>query len=239
MKRYLLFIPLLFCFIYTVNAQNTKGVVANGMDRYSGAIIKNLQNHTQTVSDNQGAFSIRVKNADTLVTTKPLFKTDTMIYIGQALIMVQLKHAVHDLDEVTIRSSLLTPKDIYEQNKKEYKDIYWKGDYSHMFGTSIGTMPGIAINIDKLYNLLSKQGKDARKMQRTLTRDYHDDVIDHLFTKDLVSNVTGYDGPKLDTFMMKYRPTYEFIAKSTEYDVRRYVKEKYELDLKAVKESEK
>lgn len=239
MKRYLLTIPLLFIALLHTHAQNVSGMVSTTSARSIGATIKNLATSSQAITDNNGMFSIRVKKGDTLLTSQLFYKTDTLVYTGQAYLAIQLHTEKIPLREVTIKATKLSPLDIYEQNKQEYKDIYWKGDYSHMFGVSIGTMPGIAINIDKLYNLLSKQGKDARTMQRTLTRDYHDDVIDRRFTKTLVGNVTGYDGSKLDTFMMKYRPTYDFIAKASDYDVMNYIKEKFALDVKAANESEK
>jgi len=220
-------------------SQSISGIVSNGAERIGGVIIKNSGSSSQTISNDLGMFTIRVKKGDTLLTSKGFYKTDTLVYTGQAYLNILLHDQKQTLHEVTIRSTTLSPKDIFEQNKQEYKDIYWKGDYSHMFGVSIGTMPGVALNIDKLYSLLSKQGKDARKMQHTLTRDYHDDVVDHHFTKTLVSNITGYDGAKLDTFMMRYRPTYEFIIKASDYDVMQYVKEKLAMDVKVVKESGK
>jgi len=239
MKRLISTVPLLFIALLHSHAQSISGMVSAANARSVGAIIKNLATSNQVISDNNGMFSIRVKKGDTLLTSQLFYKTDTLVYTAQSYLAIQLHAEKIPLREVTIKATKLSPLDIYEQNKQEYKDIYWKGDYSHMFGASIGTMPGIALNIDKLYNLLSKQGKDARTMQRTLTRDYHDDVIDRRFTKTLVGNITGYDGSKLDTFMMKYRPTYDFITKVSDYDIMNYVKEKFALDVKTANESEK
>jgi hypothetical protein len=239
MKRYFLIITLLFTLSLHAQSQSISGIVSNSTERCGGAVIRNLGSSNQTTSNDLGMFTIRVKKGDTLLTSKLLCKTDTLVYEDQAYLSIELHSQKQILHEVTIRSTTLSPKDVYEQNKKEYKDIYWKGDYSQMFGVSVGMMPGVALNIDKLYSLLSKQGKDARKMQHTLTRDYHDDLVDRHFTKTLVSNITGYDGPRLDTFMMKYRPTYEFITKATDFDVINYVKEKFTLDAKAVTESVK
>ena len=232
MKKLVSIIVLLFILLLRAQAQNVKGTVSNASKRISGAVIKNLRTGNKTISDEMGMFIIRVKNSDTLLISKKFYKKDTLVYAGQIFLTIQLQPETKALREVTIKARQISPLDIYEKNKIEYKDIYWKGDYSHMFGIEAGLGAGVSINIDKLYNLLSKQGKDARKMQRTLTRDYHDDVVDRRFTVHLVGGITGYDGGKLDTFMMKYRPSYDFIVKATDYDVIQYIKDKFALDIK-------
>ena len=239
MKTLASIITLLFILLLRVQAQNIKGTVSKANERISGAVIKNLRTGNQTVSNEQGVFTIRIKNGDTLLTSKFFYKTDTLVYTRQIFLVIKLQPETKTLHEVTIKAVQISPLDIYEKNKKEYKDIYWKGDYSHMFGIEGGLGAGVSINIDKLYNLLSKQGKDARRMQRTLTRDYHDDVMDRRFSGHLVGGITGYVGSKLDTFMMKYRPSYDFIVKATDYDVILYIKDKLALDIKGTERNGK
>jgi len=91
---------------------------------------------------------------------------------------------------------------------------------------------GIAVNINKLYSALSKEGKDARRLQRTLTRDYESDEIDRLFSKEMVKNATHLDGKELDNFISEYRPSYNWIKTASDYELILYIKEKLQQFLK-------
>jgi hypothetical protein len=132
------------------------------------------------------------------------------------------------LQEVVVKDTMSDPLKVYNQNKKDYKDIFWKGDDKHIFSVPLVLGPelGVNLNIDKLYSALSKQGKDARRLQRTLTGDYRNRMVDQRFNKTLVARITGYKGEKLDDFIAKYRPTYAFISKASTYDIIQYIKQK-------------
>jgi hypothetical protein len=208
-------------------------MVVNANGRLSDAIIHNLKTGGRTASNMQGLFYIKGKNGDTLVTKLFNYKTDTLIVGNQENVIIRLKPTAKILKEVIIKDSLLSPLKAYDKNKVEYKDIYWKGDKSHMIGVGIGMSIGISVNIDKLYSALSKQVKDSRRLQRTLASDYKNSVVDQQFSKSLVSRVTGYTGDKLNDFIVKYRPTYEFASKASNYDIIQYIKTKLTLDSKA------
>ena len=225
-KIFSLFIFLMIGTNVNAQVQHVNGMVISANERLSGAAIRNLSTQRQCISDSRGMFNIQVKQGDTLLTTKPFYKTDTLVYNLQDNLVIQLKQTVKVLKQVDIKDSVLTPLQVYDQNKKDYKDIYWKGDKSHMFSVVLATSPGVNVNIDKLYSALSKQGHDARRLQRTLTRDYKNSVIDAHFSKSLVGRITGYKGDRLDDFISKYRPSYEFVTKATDYDVIQYIRKK-------------
>jgi hypothetical protein len=84
---------------------------------------------------------------------------------------------------------------------------------------------GIALNIDKLYNAVSKEGKDARRLQKNLTTDYKNSVVDKRFNP-LAAQITGYKDQKLKDFIMDNRPSYEMVARSSDYDLVQYIKQK-------------
>jgi hypothetical protein len=171
-------------------------------------------------------FSIAAEKGDTLVTIMLNYKTDTLVYNQQDELIIQLKQTSRMLKEVVVNDTLSTPLKIYDQNKKEYSDIYWKGDKSKMVSVSVGTIPGVGLNIDKLYSALSKQGHDARRLQRDFVQDYRTSVVDQRFNKTMVSKVTGYKGQKLDDFIVKYKPSYDYVIKATDYDLVQYIKRK-------------
>jgi hypothetical protein len=121
------------------------------------------------------------------------------------------------LKEVVINSTSITAEETYAENKKDYKEIYRIGDKSNIIGPD---------NIDKIWSAVSKEGNDARKLQRRLTTDYKSSLVNRRFTKTLVARITGYKDIVLDNFMIKYRPTFEMIPKATDYDLIRYIKKK-------------
>jgi hypothetical protein len=206
--------------------QKVGGLVTGNNERLSGVIIKNLSTHDEAISNERGTFSIKVAMGDTLLTSRVFYKTDTSVYNKQDYLIIQLKQPIRVLQEVVVKDTLSDPLKIYNQNRKDYKDIYWKGDDSHIFSVPLVLGPelGINLNIDKLYSALSKQGKDARRLQHTLTSDYRNSVVDQRFNKTLVSRITGYKGDKLDDFIAKYRPSYAFIVKASTYDIIQYIK---------------
>ncbi|HEY1871383.1 MAG TPA: hypothetical protein VGG71_10005, partial [Chitinophagaceae bacterium] len=55
-----------------------------------------------------------------------------------------------------------------------------------------------------------------------------DKFIDHRFNKLLVRRLTNLPNEQLDTFMARYRPTYQFTARASDYEFQTYIKKCYE-----------
>ena len=53
--------------------------------------------------------------------------------------------------------------------------------------------------------------------------------VDYRFSKALVRRLTGLTGTDQETFMKKFRPTYEFTTYSSDYDFQNYIKEAYRM----------
>ena len=216
---------ILYLFIASLPAisqtRKITGLVTSADKRESNASIKNVSANTHAISNDIGEFTITAKTDDTLIISKNNFINDTLHVTDEQYFVIKLKKDPVMLKEVVVNSTFITPAKTYAENKKEYKDIYWKGDKSHMI---VITPIGIGANIDKIYNALSTEGKDARKMQRTLTNDYKNSVIDRKFNKALVGRITGYKSEVLFNFMNKYRPGFEMVSKYTDYEMIRYIK---------------
>jgi len=56
-----------------------------------------------------------------------------------------------------------------------------------------------------------------------LIEEEQEKFINHHFTKQLVQQITGMQGRDLEKFMTVYRPPYEFIAFSEEYEFHQYI----------------
>ncbi|WP_162796315.1 hypothetical protein [Pedobacter namyangjuensis] len=198
------------------------GFVQSNEQRKTSAFILNQTSGARATSNIRGEFSILAKQGDTLVTNLKGHKADTLIYGNQKFIVVNLKPSVINLKEVKITAKKISPEETYENLKEEYKEIYRKGDTKDMIYVS-GFPPGIGISIDKIYNALSREGKNARKLQRILTNDYKNNVVDQKFNETLVTNITKLSGIKLKDFMLTNRPSYDFAANATELDLANYI----------------
>ncbi|WP_345101666.1 hypothetical protein [Mucilaginibacter panaciglaebae] len=203
------------------------GTVTNNAGPVSGAVIENLNSGRISMSGGTGDFIMKLKKGDTILTSYSNFKTDTIVYNNQNPLLIKLKPLTNLLDEVTISERQLSPIDKLLKNQDDYRQIYRIGDDRGFFVILPGLpIAGIAINIDALYSHFSKAGKNARKLQKTLIRDYQDDMIDMRFTKALVTKYTGYAGKQLESFMIDNRPAYEFMKYASNYDLIVYIKQK-------------
>jgi hypothetical protein len=206
--------------------QNIYGFVTSDLKPLSGATIKNLNSKTLDITNENGKFELALKPGDTVSASYIGFNTETFIFRNQSPLLITLKAAPNMLGEVFIRANM-SPLEKFKKNQANYKQIYRIGDDSHVISLAGGLgVAGIAINIDALYSALSKEGKDARRLQKTLIRDYHSDIVDSRFTKSLVVKLTGYEGQQLESFMINNHPSYEFIKNASDYDIIQYIKQK-------------
>jgi hypothetical protein len=132
------------------------------------------------------------------------------------------------LQEVVIKDSVKTPSKRLQEVKEEYKDIYRIGNSSDLLHTGGGNgLGGVGLSIDALYSLFSRQGKNARNLQKTIDRDFKDLVIDYRYSPALIQQVIGITGAKAKDFMQQYRPAYSFVLEANDYDMIRFIQESY------------
>jgi len=109
--------------------------------------------------------------------------------------------------------------------RKEYAKIFGYGMpyFNSVKTTGRGGM-GVGLNLDLLLN-----GAENRRMeafQDRLIWQENENYVDHRFTRLIVRHVTGLVSPALDTFMVLYRPTREFIQGcESEYQYYHYIRE--------------
>jgi len=205
-------------------AQHLTGTVSEQSVPLIGAIITNTRISTPVVSDIKGDFKIVAARKDTLITTLIGYKPDTTVITNQDFLIINLRSRARTLKDVVINGIVLSPLDKFKKNQADYKQIYRIGDDKNMFGFGAGFGLLATINIDKLYSALSKEGRNARHLQRVLVNDYHADVVNSRFTDSLVSKITGYKDKQLNDFMIDNRPSYEFIMKANDYDLMEYIR---------------
>lgn len=108
------------------------------------------------------------------------------------------------------------------ETRKDYAKVFnYSPSYlSNMKGRKGGL--GVGFDIDMLFS--AKQNRRTEAFQARLLQQEKDNYVDHRFTRAVVRGVTGLVSPALDTFMVMYRPSKEFIEScEDEYQFYHYV----------------
>lgn len=74
------------------------------------------------------------------------------------------------------------------------------------------------------YELLSKNGRKARRMTKTIANERENERIDQLFNADLISSIVPLSDDSLSLFMQRYRPSAIQSNGWTTYDAHVYIK---------------
>lgn len=111
------------------------------------------------------------------------------------------------------------------QTRKDYAKVFnYQANYlSNMKSNRRGGM-GVGLNLDMFLN--GKQNRRMEAFQKRLEEEEKDKFVDHRFSRAIVRRITGLDEPALDTFMVQYRPSQEFIQScETDYEFYHYIQE--------------
>jgi hypothetical protein len=182
-----------------------------------------------TMTDTMGRYQIDVGEKDSiwfsfLGKSTPKYAVLKMADASQFDIAMRLKTNV--MEEVRIRSRSYKMDSI--QNRIDYAKIFNYKKVSVASMTSIGPN-GAGIDLDELIRLFQfKKNKATLKFQERLLEQERDKFVDHRFSKALVRRLTNLDGAELDSFMLRYRPPYEFVLHTSEYDFQMYIKRAFE-----------
>lgn len=223
--RILLLVSSLLTALHVQGQRIVQGVVMNAQtkQRVSKVYIYNPRNDAGGFNNTRGEFTIEAEEGDVLIAAVEGYHPDTISVTSASTAIFQLHRSAIRIQEVpvVVRRS---PEELLKRNQTEYGSAYSKGTP----GPYLTTGPsGAGLSIDALYTLISREGRNARRLQEILERDYRESVIDYRFTPELVSRSTGLTGEKLRDFMQQYRPTYFFVLGASEYNLVFYIRSSY------------
>lgn len=223
----ILFVLLLIGMALSVFAQqNIEGIIFDQgtKQRVGRVMLTNLTTGERIFNNSRGEFTVPLRFGDVLVSSKENYFADTLHYSGQKVLVVNLKREAIEIAPVTVVARK-TPDQILNDRKRDYTKAYRLADPGSLI--SVGDN-GAGLSIDAVYNYFSKGGKNARRLTKYFQREYEDNVIDLRFSRELVRNTTGLEGESLDNFLVRYRPSYEFVMGANHYQLVSYIKSKYE-----------
>lgn len=227
MKAVILFFISIFSYSLALGqAKPIQGIVIDKetKQRLAKVYIYNTRTSDGLYNNTKGEFSTYALPGDTLVAALNGYRVDTIVYKGQSASYFQLKSIGIRLRDVTIQEQKISPAQKHEALQKEYRYATLKGKSNDLINFSNGTS---GLGIDAIYNLLSRQGKNARHLQRVLEQDYKEDLIDYRFNANLVQQVLNIKEPVLSDFMLQYRPTYQFVIDANDYAFNLFIKNAY------------
>ena len=192
--------------------------------RLAKVYIYNSANDEGIYNTSKGEFTIKAKPGDTLFAVLQGYALDTVVLKNQNAIYFQLKSLGIALREVAIIGDKFTPMERHEKTLKEYKYALDKGKAKDLLNLGLG---GAGLGIDAIYNLLSKQGKNARHLQKILERDYREAIVDYRFKPDYVKRVLQIGDYEAEDFMQQYRPSYDFVLNASDYAFVVYLRNNY------------
>ncbi|AIM35850.1 hypothetical protein KO02_03530 [Sphingobacterium sp. ML3W] len=124
------------------------------------------------------------------------------------------------MDTALVVGEKLSAEEKMAEKQVAYKSIYFWGDTKNM--VTLPHQGGLAINLNKLYNLLSRQGRASRRLQRQFEREFEQDKV--LAQWNALSEAyTPLTGDSLIKFRIYYQPSYKWLRHSDHYDQIAYV----------------
>ncbi len=233
MKKFFTYMALLIFFLFGSGKLfgQERGSTINGIvfdvqtkQRVSRVFLFNVNNDEGGYNNLKGEFQIQATRGDTIVAAAEGYLPDTLIVSNQPTEMLYLQRASIRIKEVTVLAHK-NPDDLLKENQREYSTAYSKGATGDFLTVGPG---GAGLSIDALYSLISREGRNARRLQAIIQRDYEQAVIDYRFNPELVSQATGLKGDTLRDFMRQYRPSYFFVLFNDEYQLVTFIKESFE-----------
>ncbi len=180
-----------------------------------------------STTDSLGQYSIQVKPGDSLYfiyKKKPtqFFPVNSIQNFQQFDISIHLniESKYNVLKEVIVYSKTYQQDSI--ENRQTYANVF---AYSKP-GLSTSITPGGAVGADvnSLINIFRfRRNKRLRAFQQRLESQEEEKYIDYRFNKLTVARITGLATPALDTFLVWYRPTFEFARTASEILFTEYV----------------
>lgn len=211
---------LLFCIISfrTLAQDKLSGIIfdADSKERLSRVNVTNLSSGFFVFDNLNGVFEIDVHIGDKLVFSQAEHHPDTVTVRSFTPLAIYLKTTSIHLRPVNIFENKMDPQARYNARKKEYSKAYGSLAYKDLL--NVGPS-GAGLSIDALWNMFSREGRNATHLRETIANDYKQDVVDSRFSSALVGRITGLTGERLADFMKKYRPGYYFLQGASDYEL--------------------
>ena len=204
-----------------------RGTVYDSSRAYPVELVSVLSTSGKgSITDANGHYEIDVTDADSIwfsYLNKPTMKFPVLKILNTQAFDISLQVNIPVLREVKIRQRNYRLDSL--KNREDYAKVF--NFQKPKLSPSVTNM-GVGFDLDAIINMFRfRRNKSMLAFQRRLLEQEKEKFVDHRFSKGLVRRLTGLSSPELDSFMLVFRPPYEFTALTTDYEFGEYIKESY------------
>ncbi|MEI2755833.1 MAG: carboxypeptidase-like regulatory domain-containing protein [Chitinophagaceae bacterium] len=210
----------------TVSAQlyKIKGTVYDSTRNFPMEAVSVLSSSgTGTITNSDGQYEIEVKEKDSIwfsYLNKPTKKFAVLKIANPFAFDISIQVSVQVMKEVQVLPRSYKLDSI--RNREDYAKIF--NFQKPKLKPSISGM-GVGFDLDEIINMFRvRRNKSMLAFKERLLNEEREKAVDHRFNKALVRRLTMLKGNELDSFMLLYRPSYQFTMGSTDYDFQQYIK---------------
>lgn len=183
-----------------------------------------------TVTDSLGRYSLSLNETDSLYfsylnKSTPGYSVKDIQNPGAFDISIQRK--IKELPGVFVKQRNYRLDSL--QNRSDYEKIfdYTKPGIKTSMNSS-GVNPMAGLDLDEFINMFKfKKNKRMLAFKRRLQQQEKEKYINHRFNKGLVRKLTGLQSPRIDSFMVEYRPTYDMVIQFNDLEFGQFIVEAY------------
>jgi len=215
---------LLFLWLFTATAKGQFTISGTVYDSSKVVPVRDVEvkssGGTMATTDSMGHYNIIASDKDSLTfiyLNKPTarFAVKQIENIGSFDISLHIRvnEKFRTLKEVKVFSKNFKQDSI--ANREQYAKIF---NYQKPgIQTSTSDYSGAAgMDLDEFINIFRfKRNKQLKYMQNRLVEQEQENYINYRFNKTLVKRITRLEGKNLDTFMVRYRPDFDFTHNSS------------------------
>ena len=238
-------ILLLFLLIISGTLSHAQTVTGILRDSETGRILvkaKVKSSIAETFSDLQGKFSIKVMQRDSLFFYQQGYQV--------LKINLYLDQPQKDLSIITLKPSYIAIEEVKVEGKTEKNDstqikidlgipktpkyrqvVLGRADMSgnpRGFLANGNTARLFTVDLLAVKRMLFKSKVKIPLEEQLEADEYSIQYIDMTFSKELIEEMTGLKGDQATIFQNTYRPSYEEFSKMSEYELRAYIKNRFE-----------
>jgi hypothetical protein len=184
------------------------------------------------ITDSTGFYSLNARETDTVYFSY-MGKNTNRFAVKDITERSNFNISIHvvsnELPGVTVRSRNYLIDSI--QNRKDYAKAFNYKRPALSVVTNRNYTPGgvgAAFDLDAIINMFRfKYNRQMLSLQRRLVQQEQDKYIDKRFSKWFVTRLTKLQGGSLDSFMVYYRPDYDFLLSVNDIELGVYIEESY------------
>jgi hypothetical protein len=185
------------------------------------------------ITDSAGRFSINAGDSDSIYFSYQ-GKNTNKFAVSEIKDHLSFEISIHvvatELPGVTVKNRNYLIDSI--QNRKDYAKIFNYKKPTLKRATTVGFTPGgvgVAFDLQALIQMFQfRKNRQMLAFQKRLLQEEQDKYVDKRFSKRYITRLTGLQGVALDSFMLLYRPAYEFVLGVNDLELGVYIQMSFE-----------